>query len=31
VLRWELDQAVKRGASQALPHSATALPVDQYD
>ena len=30
VLRWELDQAVKRGANQTLRHSATALPADQY-
>jgi hypothetical protein len=31
VLRWELDQAVRRGTNQALPHSVTALPTDQYD
>jgi hypothetical protein len=30
VLRWEFDQAVKRGANQTLRHSATALPADQY-
>jgi hypothetical protein len=31
VLCREFDQAVKRGANQALPHSATALPTDQHD
>ena len=30
MLRWELDQAVRCGANQVLPHSATALRADLY-